>query len=63
MPVQVIVPHPVAEKLFGIPASDAVGGGHCREKPFDSTVAWHVTLQDLVKQGKIFFVMTDIEKA
>lgn len=61
--LQVIVPHPVAEKLFGVPAADAVKGGFCRDAPFDTKAAWHVTIiQNLLAEGKRFFVLHDIEK-
>jgi len=61
--LNVIVASPVADKIFGVPAKDAVWGGHWKQPPlFDSTQLWNVTLRGVHKNGQRYFVMTDIEK-
>lgn len=61
--LRAIVDHAVAEKLLGVTAAVAVKGGHCQEAPFDSSAAWNATIRCMLKQGKKFFILTDIEKA
>lgn len=58
---KVLVPDPIAETIFGIPASKAVGGIR-RSEPFDSNVSYEVTIQTVEKGGQRFFVLMCISE-
>lgn len=58
--LEVIVPNHLAERIFGIPATEAVQGNQCKENLFDADAAWKVSIYGVVKAGQRFFVMTDI---
>jgi hypothetical protein len=58
----VLVSGPVGERLFGIPAQHAASNTHQREVPFDTNVAWKVSILSVWKGSKKFFVLKDVER-
>lgn len=62
MSIQVIVPHHLAERIFGVPATVAARGNHLRAAPYDTSAAWDVSLCSALKNGRRYFIMTEIEK-
>ncbi len=57
----IVLPH-LAERIFGVPAIEAARGKHRRVAPFDTDAAWKVSLYSTLKEGRRYFVMTDLEQ-
>lgn len=58
--LDVIVPHHLAERIFGVSAQEAAKGIQYKETPFDSDAAWRVWMYGAINAGRRYFVMTDI---
>lgn len=57
----VLVAGTVGNRLFGVSADEAVKNG-CRDSPYDTNVAWKVSIQGVWKGSKEFFILKDIEQ-
>jgi len=57
----VLVTGTAGDVLFDLPAKVAVLDGH-RQTPFDTNVAWMVSIQSVWKRSKEFFILKAIER-
>jgi hypothetical protein len=57
----VLVAGPVGNRLFGVSAEEAAKNRY-RDAPYDTNVAWKVSIQGVWKGSKEFFILKDIEQ-